>query len=280
MAAMGTEEILFVAARGAIAVLALVALVSVWASMRGATAMPASPRPLLVALVPLLGLAAAMQGFDAWDNVVRHHEQKILPSSWIWMLFDAAVPVLALIALRVTRERDAALARLSSMAVTDPLTGLANRRGFTDAAMAAIAACRRDGAPAALVMFDVDRFKSINDGHGHPAGDAVLVALADVLLRGARAGDITGRLGGEEFALLCPGLDAPGAAAVAERLRAALRAGVPHPAGGDAAVTASAGVAEIAVRGAPAGALDAALKAADEALYAAKAGGRDRVVVA
>jgi diguanylate cyclase (GGDEF)-like protein len=129
-------------------------------------------------------------------------------------------------------------------------------------------------------MFDVDRFKSINDGHGHPAGDVVLVGLADVLRGAARAGDIAGRLGGEEFALLCPGLDAAGAASVAERLRAALRAGVPHPAGGDAAVTASAGVAEIAVRDAPGAALDAALKAADAALYAAKDGGRDRVVIA
>jgi diguanylate cyclase (GGDEF)-like protein len=221
-----------------------------------------------------------VQGYDAWDNVVRHHENRIMASSWVWLGFDAAVPLLALVALRVTRERDAALARLSSMAVTDPLTGLANRRGFTEAAMAAIAACRRNGTPAAVVMFDVDRFKSINDGHGHPAGDAVLVGLAEVLRRGARAGDVTGRLGGEEFALLCPGLDAAGAAAVAERLRAMLRAEVAHPAGGTAVVTASAGVAEVAVRGAPEAALDAALGAADGALYAAKEGGRDRVVMA
>uniref|UniRef100_UPI001E3CA62F GGDEF domain-containing protein n=1 Tax=Neoroseomonas rubea TaxID=2748666 RepID=UPI001E3CA62F len=172
---MGSEEILFVAARGGIAALALFALLRVWIAMRAALAMPASPRPLLLALLPLLGLAAAMQGIDASDNVVRHREQAILFSSWVWMLFDAAVPVLALVALRVTRERDAALARLSSIAVTDPLTGLANRRGFAEAAMAAIAACRARGAPAALVMFDVDRFKSINDGHGHPAGDEVLV---------------------------------------------------------------------------------------------------------
>lgn len=278
--AMDGDEILFVAARAAIGALALLALARVAAAMRVATVMPASPRPLLLSLAPLLGALALMQGYDAWDNVVRHHENRIMVSSWVWLSFDAAVPLLALIALRVTRERDAALARLSSMAVTDPLTGLPNRRGFTDAAMAAIAECRRTGAPAALVMFDVDRFKSINDGHGHPAGDAVLVGLGEAIRRGARAGDVAGRLGGEEFALLCPGLDAAGAASVAERLRAALRADVPHPAGRDVAVTASAGVAEVAVRDAPAAALDAALRAADGALYAAKEGGRDRVVLA
>jgi diguanylate cyclase (GGDEF)-like protein len=277
---MDGDDILFVAARAAIGALALFALARVAAAMRVATVLPASPRPLLLSLLPLLGALALMQGYDAWDNVVRHHENRIMASSWVWLTFDAAVPLLALVALRVTRQRDAALARLSSMAVTDPLTGLANRRGFTDAAMAAIAECRRAGSQAALVMFDVDRFKSINDGHGHPAGDAVLVGLAEAIRRGARASDVTGRLGGEEFAVLCPGLDAAGAAAVAERLRAALRADVPHPAGRDAAVTASAGVAEVAVRDAPAAALDAALRAADAALYAAKEGGRDRVVLA
>jgi diguanylate cyclase (GGDEF)-like protein len=164
--------------------------------------------------------------------------------------------------------------------VTDPLTALRNRRGFLRAAEGALARSLRNGERAAVVMIDLDRFKAINDAHGHEAGDAVLRGAAEVLLSMLRGGDLAGRLGGEEFALLLPGASPEVAAGAAERLRRALSARVHHP---DplARVTASFGVAAIDMRGpAPAAALQAALREADGALHAAKRTGRDRIVLA
>lgn len=156
----------------------------------------------------------------------------------------------------------------------DALTGLANRRGFDDALGRVVGRCRRTGEELALLMIDLDRFKSINDEAGHLAGDVVLRRVGEVL--GAaplRTGDVVARFGGEEFAVLLPGSRLQDAAAVAARLRAALAgAAVPRPDGGS--VTASIGVAaQIADEIDPL----ALISAADAALYRAKHAGRDRV---
>ena len=161
------------------------------------------------------------------------------------------------------------------MARTDMLTGMVNRRhGATMLAAACAAAAGRESL--AVVMADVDHFKRINDHHGHAAGDAVLRAVAGVMRDGIVSGETAVRWGGEEFLLVLPDCDAAGALARAERLRLALSAS-PVDAGGQRhGVTASLGCAILGPGETP----EALVARADEALYAAKAAGRDRVSAA
>lgn len=126
-------------------------------------------------------------------------------------------------------------------------------------------------------MVDADHFKRINDAHGHEAGDRVLVALANRLLAAARPADLVGRLGGEEFVFLMPGCAAAEASRRAETLRADIAAFPVPMRGGDLSMTVSIGVAE---RGLGRETLEALMRAADEAMYAAKMSGRNRVVTA
>jgi diguanylate cyclase (GGDEF)-like protein len=166
------------------------------------------------------------------------------------------------------------LAGLALASRRDGLTGLPNRRAFDEELAREVARAARSGAPLALVVLDVDRFKAVNDGHGHPAGDAVLREVAARAAAAIRQGDLAARLGGEEFALLLPGADLSGAAELAERVRAAV-AGAPVPAAGQSiAVTVSLGCAALAPGEAP----EALLGRADARLYEAKRTGRDRVV--
>jgi len=203
------------------------------------------------------------------------------PISWLWLFgFDLLLPVWAFMLLRAQRQRDQAQADLARLAVTDLLTGVLNRRGFLDQAHAAIARAWRTDETVVAAMLDIDRFKLINDGFGHDAGDVVLRGFSAELTRHLRAGDLLGRFGGEEFVIVLFGLAADDAAAAIDRLRAGIRDAVPHPAGPPALVTASAGVAELDRDRSAEAALMAALTRADAALYEAKQAGRDRVVVA
>lgn len=277
MPAMTPTEILFLTARAGIVVLCVVTLLSVFRQARAEPRTWLSRRPLLAITSALLIGAALLTLNDLRAALSPGEQMASYAGAWLWLLYDAGVPLLLLHALGLIRQRDAALAALERASVTDPLTELANRRGFSASAEAALAACRRRGAAAAVVMFDLDRFKSINDGHGHAAGDAVLREAAAALRSHVRAEDVVGRLGGEEFAILLPGLDATQAAALADRLRVEISRAVAHPAGDGAVVTASAGVAPVERLDAG---LEAALNAADRALYAAKEAGRNRVAVA
>ena len=156
--------------------------------------------------------------------------------------------------------------RLESMLFEDSLTGLSNRRFILTQLSGLISGARRHERALSVAIIDVDRFKAVNDRHGHAEGDRVLCEVAGALRRHLRAEDQLGRLGGEEFLALLPDADAPAAAAAAEKLRASVaRTGV----------TASIGWA--AWEGESPEDL---LRRADEALYAAKAEGRDRVVAA
>ncbi|MBF0166966.1 MAG: diguanylate cyclase [Alphaproteobacteria bacterium] len=160
---------------------------------------------------------------------------------------------------------------LSRLATSDPLTGIANRRHFLNCAIDEIKRSHRTGLPISVIMLDADHFKRINDTFGHAGGDAALVALVNSVKGGLREIDIFGRLGGEEFGIILPGADLEMAVEAAERLRESLRhAKTATP------LTVSVGVSKIAP-GEPTP--DLALKRADEAVYRAKAKGRDRVEV-
>lgn len=170
--------------------------------------------------------------------------------------------------------KNAALAQLSSV---DALTGLRARRFVDEILNVEFLRARRYRTPLALVMADIDHFKRINDGSGHPAGDSVLRDLGALFQSIVRRTDVASRYGGEEFLLVHPQSTATGAARMAERLREAVAAARFETQGGTLRVTLSLGVAEYDRRMASPRDL---IAAADRALYAAKRGGRNRVMVA
>jgi diguanylate cyclase (GGDEF)-like protein len=160
-------------------------------------------------------------------------------------------------------------------ASVDPLTGMFNRRGFAEACSRAIEREARAGRPATALIFDIDHFKSINDRFGHPAGDEILKLFSAVVVNNLRISDLSGRVGGEEFAALltCPLEEG---VIVAERVREAFEASGIVCDEGPVDTTVSIGVA-----GGPAGTeLEVLLAAADTALYQAKRAGRNRVEAA
>lgn len=162
-------------------------------------------------------------------------------------------------------------------AKTDQLTGLPNRRGFDEEFQRMISETDRYGGESALVIVDVDFFKKVNDTYGHDAGDQVLRQVGAALLSMKRATDKVARLGGEELAILLPQTDREGAMEAAERCRKAIESLAVRTGVGTVRVTASFGVAMYSTRSGAAGAL---FDRADQALYAAKHGGRNRVVLA
>lgn len=187
------------------------------------------------------------------------------------------VLVLALIAFIIDRWRDRE-ARYQKLARTDWLTGLTNRRKLMEIGAREVARARRYGAPLAVVLIDLDHFKKVNDTHGHIAGDRVLARAAAVFAAAIRDVDTVARFGGEEFAILLPDTDARGALEVAERCARKLAAapldvGAAEP----LVVTASMGVADTA---GPSADLEDLLRRADDAMYRAKQGGRNRIVEA
>ncbi len=164
-----------------------------------------------------------------------------------------------------------ALAALQQQATTDGLTGLLNHRAFQTRLHHEFARAQRHDRPLSLIMFDLDSFKLVNDIHGHQAGDRVLHAIGQTLAREGRAGDITARVGGDEFALIAPETTAQDALALAERLRAAAATAVEEL---DLPVTISAGVTDLTL----ASTTHDLFHLADSALYHAKHHGRDRTV--
>lgn len=169
------------------------------------------------------------------------------------------------------------LEKAYEQATTDALTGLHNRRYFDERLEVELARAQRSGKPLSLLMVDVDRFKGVNDTYGHLAGDRVLAAVGDVLEATVRTTDLAARFGGEEFCVLLPDTDAEGAAQLAERVRKALASHEMPVEGGVLRVTASLGVATWGVNGT---CRETLIAAADQALYAAKEGGRNQVRVA
>ena len=182
-----------------------------------------------------------------------------------WLASQAAV------ALENARLHDI----VQRQAITDDLTGLVNRRRFIEALDAEIERARRFDSPLAIVLADLDNFKQVNDEFGHHGGDLVLRAFADLIRLHVRDVDVSGRIGGEEFAILLPETDSAGAAHVAERMRRSLNdVSIPLSDGATIHVASSFGVAELA----PDQEGEDLLRAADTALYRAKDEGKNRVV--
>jgi diguanylate cyclase (GGDEF)-like protein/PAS domain S-box-containing protein len=181
------------------------------------------------------------------------------------------------VVLRDVTESKVSGDELRRLLVTDHLTGVANRARFFELGEAEEARWRRFGRPLSALMLDADHFKRVNDTHGHAAGDRVLKALAACCQDILRSTDVIGRLGGEEFGILLPGLDLEGAHDVGERVRRAVeRMRVPVE-GGEIAFTVSVGCATM---GGGIDKVSTLLQAADRALYGAKRGGRNQVVSA
>jgi len=180
---------------------------------------------------------------------------------------DGILSVVRDITLQVQAEE-----RLATAAMTDALTGLPNRRAFRAAAedlMRAPAASRTD----CIAIFDIDHFKKVNDRYGHEAGDEVLIHFARIARDMVRPGDLIARLGGEEFGAILPSTTLFDAMEVCERLRSEIGTRFVTPEA--IRVTISGGVAMLTEEG-----LDAALRRADAALYEAKNGGRDQLMLA
>ena len=180
---------------------------------------------------------------------------------------------LARLEAQTQRER---AAEFAESAERDPLTGLGNRRHLARRCAELLPAAEREGLPLGVALLDIDHFKLINDRHGHAAGDRVLVTMAQLLRDNTRNRDVLVRHGGEEFVLVMPGMSLHGAAEVCERLRACVAA---HrwndPAFNGQGISVSIGLAA-----APGYDVDHLLQRADQALYRAKGGGRNRVELA
>lgn len=160
-----------------------------------------------------------------------------------------------------------------SEARTDMLTGLKNRRAFDEDLGRLFAQRQRQGVYFSLILIDIDHFKSFNDGHGHLAGDAALRSVAQVLSSALREMDIVCRYGGDEFAVICPGSKLHEAAVGAERVRQMIASRAVSLKQGDFRITVSLGVAEVVSPEIAEG----LIQRADEALYAAKYAGKNRV---
>lgn len=170
------------------------------------------------------------------------------------------------------------LERARAEALVDPLTGITNRRGFNLRMDEALAAARQDGTAVALILADIDYFKKVNDTYGHLFGDKVIKGLATVLKAHAGEGHAVARLGGEEFGLLLPGVDLASAQAVSEKIRRIMELSKVKRGDGEAAVggiTVSLGVTMLAGNETASAFFDRA----DQALYASKGDGRNRVTV-
>ena len=234
----------------------------------------ASPGSSLVVLAENAHEEAIRRSLDAGAIDVLVKDAQLLPLLAVRLSRAAAHNAdrrLLAEALDENRRLAAANRTLAEMSLRDPLTGVFNRRGFDDAVQREVSRTHRTNEDLSIAYFDLDHFKAINDDHGHEAGDAVLCAFAEVLLREARRLDVISRVGGDEFATLLPAAPLEGALRYAERVRSAFE-GVTVPFGASTLSTTVSGGAALYVEGRE------LLKTADEHLYRAKASGRNRVV--
>ena len=225
--------------------------------------------------IVLLCLSGA--GFLSWiilsAVMPRSSGSLAFPERWFAVVILVTIlgkVALAFIVLAMAKER--LELRQRNEALTDPLTGLPNRRAFFRQALRRTRPQHGAASPVAVLLFDLDQFKSINDRYGHGYGDQVLVLFAEILSSRLKATDVIGRVGGEEFAVLLPGTDLASAAIAAERVRAAYEDSAAVIDGNAIRATVSVGVAATEAADCS---LHELLGHADSALYSAKAAGRN-----
>ncbi|MEN9629421.1 MAG: hypothetical protein RJA10_2648 [Pseudomonadota bacterium] len=214
---------------------------------------------------------------------MRHHD-----GHWVWLLArgraisrDAQGRATKVVGTRIDiTRRKLAEQQLEVLAFTDGLTGVLNRRRFLDLAVVEVARARRHRQPVALLMIDLDHFKSVNDTHGHAGGDTVLQAFVRTALTQMRGSDLLGRMGGEEFAALLPQTDHEGAVALARRIVAQVQLNPVPLAAAVVAYTVSIGVAATRADAIKDVSIETLMQDADAALYRAKREGRNRVLPA
>jgi diguanylate cyclase (GGDEF)-like protein len=210
------------------------------------------------------------RSFDRWNEVKRGYSQPWLP--WELDILATICATVNDVIIRQTRIAE----ELRKLSRTDPLTELANRRAFSEAAEIEFRRCKRFRSATAVLMIDVDHFKQVNDTYGHEAGDAALASLAAILKTTARATDFPARFGGEEFVVLLVGSDAMGSLEKAERIRKAVACNVVTSDSGSFCVTVSIGVSQFMMDDPN---WSEAISRADKAMYRAKGQGRNKVVV-
>lgn len=199
-------------------------------------------------------------------------------NSLLFFALALGIALLLMILVRFLRWKAFLLEReLGHLARHDALTGLNNRGRVVELAQAEFARAARHQRPLAVVMFDVDHFKRVNDEHGHAVGDEVLKALAAICQQNLREVDHLGRLGGEEFVCILPETAADEALACAERLRRAVEAAIIETRAGPIRITVSLGIAVYPYAGTD---WESVLRAADAAMYDAKHQGRNRALLA
>lgn len=249
---------------------------AVWGDILVATAMPM--------LVALIAAPLTVAGFGPFASGLVHAPDRLqLGMLYAGLVACCSLPVVIEQARRrqeiarlsrsaahfqaLSQRADSLIDELRRDALTDPLTGLPNRRAFYNS----LAAKAASGQQACVAMIDIDHFKHVNDRLGHAAGDAVLCRFAEIARSSFRGGDMVGRVGGEEFAVILHGVTVEQACMVCQRLTDRLANAQIETAFGPVCVTISTGIAAIGNDG------DAAMAAADSALYAAKRAGRSRL---
>jgi len=216
----------------------------------------------------IAAVMAVMQGVGgdaAYQSLYVHYNFLTLPSAYMAM----GMFVIFMLASDTSIE-------MKDIAIHDQLTGALNRRGLGEQGAIAYATSRRSNNPVSVIMIDIDRFKFINDEHGHAAGDAALVHFSEQLEEARRADDFIARVGGEEFALILPGTGLEHALKIADALCVKVEASPLQIDGGDLRMTASFGVATVSEKDT---CLSDTIIRADRALYRSKRAGRNQVAL-
>ena len=246
--------------------------------MRGERAATLRPsQPFTAACLGVFGLANLVRSAGLLFFIAESRPSLLHNSLFdgLFFLTATAANVSATVGL-IWMEIQRLQLQLVKAATHDHLTGALNRAALREAYEREASRSRRSGQPFAVAVFDLDGFKDINDRHGHPGGDGILCAVVEALRGTIRKHDLLGRFGGDEFALIMPDADAEAALAISERARLAVEGATFTCGTAVERVTISAG---LAIHGPHGTDWESLLSAADRALYEAKSGGRNRVVL-